>query len=82
MRERPPIGLLDGGVIERQLDDPERAKYPWTLLGNALPLSWYMKEDGGREFYTALGHKKEHYANPILYRHILGGILWAMGEKE
>jgi len=65
-----------------KLDDPERSKYSWTLLGNALPLSWYMLEDGGREFYTALGHKKEDYANPILYRHILGGIVWAMGENK
>ncbi len=65
-----------------KLDDSERTKYPWTLVGNALPLAWYMQEDGGREFYTALGHKKEAYANPILYQQILGGILWAMGEKN
>jgi hypothetical protein len=32
----------------------------------------------GRAFYTALGHSKEAYTNPILYRHILGGILWSM----
>ncbi|HWR51571.1 MAG TPA: hypothetical protein VN428_10720 [Bryobacteraceae bacterium] len=31
---------------------------------------------------TALGHKPEHYSDPILYNHILGGILWAMGEKK
>ena len=64
-----------------KLEDPERAKYPWTLVGNAMPLAWYMEVDGGREFYTALGHKKEDYENPILYRHILGGLLWAMGAK-
>ena len=64
-----------------KLEDPERAKYPWTLVGNAMPLAWYMEVDGGREFHTALGHKKEDYENPILYRHILGGLLWAMGAK-
>jgi type 1 glutamine amidotransferase len=64
-----------------KLIDPQRSKYPWTLVGKALPLSWYMQVDGGREFYTALGHKKEHYSNPILYRHILGGIRWAMGDN-
>jgi type 1 glutamine amidotransferase len=46
-----------------------------------MPLAWYMEVEGGREFYTALGHKKEDYENPILYRHILGGLLWAMGAK-
>lgn len=65
-----------------KLDDPQRAEYPRGLVGDAMPLAWTLHQDGGRQFYTALGHKKEDYANPILYNHILGGILWAMGEKK
>jgi type 1 glutamine amidotransferase len=65
-----------------QLTDKDRAKYPMGLVGNSLPLAWTLQVDGGRQFYTALGHKKEHYSNPILYQHILGGILWAMGERN
>jgi type 1 glutamine amidotransferase len=65
-----------------KLDDPQRKKHPFSLVGDAMPLSWYQQYDGGREFYCALGHKKEHYQNPILYNHILNGILWAMGEKK
>jgi uncharacterized protein len=61
-----------------KLKDPERAKHPWDLVADSLPLAWTLRIGGGRAFYTALGHSKEHYANPILYRHILGGILWAM----
>ncbi|MDE3167035.1 MAG: ThuA domain-containing protein [Acidobacteriota bacterium] len=61
-----------------KLDDKDRARHPFGLVGHDLPLSWTLQVDGGREFYTALGHKKEHYANPILYRHILDGIRWAM----
>jgi len=63
-----------------KLDDPEKATYPGDRFGNALPLAWSHKFDGGREFYTALGHNKQDYANPILYKHILGGILWALGK--
>lgn len=65
-----------------KLDDPQRTKHPFALVGNALPLSWYMTVEGGREFYCSLGHKKESYSNPILYNHLLGGILWAMGERK
>jgi uncharacterized protein len=65
-----------------KLDDPKKATYPGDKFGDAMPLAWCHNYDGGREFYTALGHKKEDYANPILYKHILGGILWAMGEKK
>ena len=45
---------------------------------NPLPLAWYHRFDGGREFYIALGHRKEDYANPVLYGVIERGIMWAM----
>jgi type 1 glutamine amidotransferase len=43
-----------------------------------MPLAWYHEFEGGRSFYTALGHKKEHYQDPILVKQIAGGIQWAM----
>jgi uncharacterized protein len=46
------------------------------------PLSWYQNFEGGRSFYTALGHQKAHYKDPFLTQHILGGILWAMGIEK
>jgi type 1 glutamine amidotransferase len=62
-----------------KIEDPKKAEYPGDRFGDALPLSWYHTYDGGREYYTALGHRKEHYADPLLRQQILGGILWAMG---
>jgi uncharacterized protein len=49
---------------------------------NPLPLAWYHKFDGGREFYISLGHNKHDYANPILYGIIENGIQWAMGKTK
>jgi type 1 glutamine amidotransferase len=49
---------------------------------NPLPLAWYHQFDGGREFYLALGHNKQDYANPMLYGVIENGILWAMGQTK
>jgi type 1 glutamine amidotransferase len=48
---------------------------------NPLPLAWYHEFGGGREFYVALGHNKEDYANPILYGMIRRGVLWSIGAK-
>ena len=45
---------------------------------NPLPLAWWHTFDGGREFYIALGHRKEDYENPVLYGLIANGIVWAM----
>jgi uncharacterized protein len=64
-----------------KLNDAQKAEYPGKRFGDAMPLAWYHTYDGGREFYTALGHNIPQYQDPILTKHILGGILWAMGEK-
>jgi uncharacterized protein len=64
------------------LDDPDRAKFPNDLLGHALPLAWTITNNGLRVFYSALGHKKEHYSEPLLVKHILGGVQWAMRDSK
>jgi type 1 glutamine amidotransferase len=58
--------------------DPKKAEYPGDRFGDSLPLAWTQEFDGGKQFYTALGHKKEDYGNPLLYQQILGGILWVL----
>ena len=58
------------------LDDPAKPKDETTR-----PLAWCHEFEGGRCWFTALGHKKEHYADPNLRQHLLGGILWAMGVE-
>lgn len=35
----------------------------------------------GRQYYTALGHKKEDYSDPILRNQLTGGILWVIGAR-
>ena len=57
-------------------------KYKNPNYGDEIPLCWCHQFDGGREWYTALGHQKEHYADPVFAQHLLGGILWAMGETN
>ena len=72
--------LLAGDLTT--LDDPAKEKYPGKQFGDEFPLAWHREFDGGRTWYTALGHKPEHYSDPRLTQHILGGILWAMGDAK
>lgn len=44
------------------------------------PMAWYHNYDGGRAFYTELGHTDESYSDPLYLRHLLGGIEYAMGK--
>jgi cytochrome c len=53
-----------------------------SKTGSCHPASWYHEYDGGRAFYTALGHTKESYAEPEFLKHVLGGIRYAIGEQK
>lgn len=44
------------------------------------PIAWYHTYEGGRAFYTGLGHTKESYDEVDFQKHLLGGIKYAMGE--
>jgi type 1 glutamine amidotransferase len=46
------------------------------------PISWCHRYDGGRAFYTALGHKGSYWDEPLLQAHVLGGIEMAAGEAK
>jgi type 1 glutamine amidotransferase len=72
--------LLAGDLIK--LKDPGKNTYPGKLFGDEFPLAWRHEFDGGREWYTALGHQAAHYSDPQFAKHLLGGILWAMGESK
>jgi type 1 glutamine amidotransferase len=46
------------------------------------PISWCQPYDGGRAFYTALGHKGVYWDEPLLLSHVLGGIEMAAGATR
>lgn len=58
----------------------DEKSYTGGANGDSHPMAWYHSFDGGRAFYTALGHTDESFADPIYLQHLLGGILYAMGR--
>ena len=46
-------------------------------MGDFHPISWYHEYDGGRAFYTALGHLSATYSDAAFMHHVYGGIYWA-----
>lgn len=71
-----PVLTTDRTQLKLDKTPIEPATFP-----NPLPLCWYQQVEGGREFYLALGHKKEAYTDPILTNLIKNGILWAMKKN-
>jgi hypothetical protein len=46
-------------------------------MGDFHPVSWYQEYDGGRSFYTAMGHLPATYTDASFMHHVYGGIYWA-----
>lgn len=60
----------------------DEKSYKGGKNGAFHPIAWYQEYDGGRSFYTGLGHTKESYSEPLFLQHLLGGIRYAMGIKK
>ncbi|MEU4658745.1 ThuA domain-containing protein [Streptomyces sp. NPDC023723] len=52
-----------------------------TMKGDH-PIAWCQSYEGGRSFYTGLGHTKESYAEEAFRAHLLGGLQYATGQVK
>ncbi|SDD69627.1 ThuA domain-containing protein [Glycomyces harbinensis] len=49
-------------------------------MGPEHPIAWCQDFEGGRSWYTGLGHTAESYSDPAFLQHLLGGIRSAAGD--
>ncbi len=59
----------------------DESSYTGGKNGDHHPVAWYHAYDGGRSFYTALGHTDASFTEPLFLAHCLGGIKYAAGIK-
>jgi len=64
------------------VEDKGRAEYPGRTFGDLFPLAWCHTFDGGREWYTALGHDASFDSDPTFRKHLAGGIKWVLGSNK
>ena len=66
----------------------DEKSYKGGANGDNHPMAWYHEYDGGRAFYTALGHVDESYQEENFLKHILGvfnmrsAIIWNLIIKK
>ena len=60
----------------------DETSYEGGTNGDDHPISWCHKYDGGRAFYTEMGHTDETFENAVFLKHLLGGIYYAMGDGK
>jgi type 1 glutamine amidotransferase len=59
----------------------DESSYTGGGNGENHPMAWYHEFDGGRGFYTALGHDNKSWEDPLYLQHVLGGINYVMGAN-
>ena len=57
----------------------DESTYTGGAMGSDHPIAWCQNVDGGRSWYTAMGHTRESYAEPLFRLHLWGGIESAAG---
>ena len=53
-----------------------------VIYGNTFPSVWCHEFDGGREWYTSLGHDSTTYKEPDFRKHIMGGLQWVLSKQQ
>jgi type 1 glutamine amidotransferase len=61
------------------LTSVDNSSYTGSTMGSDHPTTWCQNYDGGRSFYTALGHTTESYSEANFLHILLGGILTTAG---
>ncbi len=64
------------------IEDEGKAEYPGETFGQLFPLCWCHEFEGGRQWYTALGHDPWFYEDPLFVEHLRGGLIWVMTEEN
>jgi type 1 glutamine amidotransferase len=55
----------------------DESTYDGGTMGGDHPLAWCHEYDGGRAWYTGMGHTADSYSDSAFLRHLLGGIRYA-----
>jgi type 1 glutamine amidotransferase len=58
----------------------DESSYSGGTNGSYHPICWYHSFDGGRIFYTGMGHTSETYSENFFLKHIEGAINWLRAE--
>lgn len=56
----------------------DESSYQGGSMGSFHPMAWCHEFEGGRAFYTALGHHPETYSDAAFKQHLLGALQWLL----
>jgi len=60
----------------------DESSYTGERMGIKHDIAWYHHYEGGRIFYTGMGHTNETFSNSDFLKHLKEGILWSMSKTN
>ncbi|NYI03850.1 ThuA domain-containing protein [Allostreptomyces psammosilenae] len=60
----------------------DEGSYTGGRMGAEHPIAWCQNYDGGRSWYTGMGHGDASFSDPQFLEHLLGGIRTAAGVAD
>jgi type 1 glutamine amidotransferase len=64
----------------RVLATVDESTYTGGGMGTDHPIAWCQEYDGGRSWYSAMGHTGKSFQDPRFLAHLLAGIRYAAGQ--
>ncbi len=58
----------------------DETSYTGGTMPDFHPIAWYHQFEGGKSFYTALGHHPETYTDADFRKHISGALRWLVAK--
>jgi type 1 glutamine amidotransferase len=58
------------------------SSYKDSKMTGDHPIMWCHEFDGGRSWYTGMGHTQESYQDPVYMKMVIEGIEWACGKSK
>lgn len=78
----PSIRVLAVSDISNLKDSSNGKDMRPDIFGNMYPSIWCHEFDGGRIWYSALGHSIDNYSNHVYLNHLLTGIKWVIDKPK
>ncbi len=60
----------------------DQSSYKGSKMGEDHPIMWYHEFEGGRSWYTGMGHTQDSFRDPIYLKMLSEGIEWACGSSK
>jgi len=64
------------------VEDAKKGEYPSNIFNDSFPLAWCHEFEGGKQWYSSLGHPISAYSLELYQNHIKGGIQYILSLEE